>query len=98
MKVIFYVEKKGEVFAAFPYEPSDPIGRNMMCYEHFGQHGSVCPEYLRGCRLATSEEYSDLKHELEEIVGYDDLEVLDRMPRGTRQARIRALSPVWIEK
>ena len=88
MKVVFYVEKGGGVLAVFPYEPSGTSGRNMTCYAHFGQHGSVRPEYLRGCRLASPEEYSDLKHELEQI-GYDDLEVLARLPRNAGAVRVK---------
>ena len=41
------------------------------CYAHIGQHGTCCPEILWNCRRAKPEEYLPLKHEMEDIVGYN---------------------------
>ena len=41
------------------------------CYAHVGQHGTCCPEILWNCRRAKPEEYLPLKHEMEDIVGYN---------------------------
>jgi hypothetical protein len=72
--VVFRCDKhgdfKGVVFALFPHEVSTPDG-SVTFYTHVGQHGSA--DY-RGCisksRMATEQEYADLKKEMESI-GYD---------------------------
>ena len=85
-----FVVHDGEVLAIFrairdehgkwvkekPY--IDGSGRAVIdCYAHVGQHGTCCPEILWNCRRAKPEEYLPLKHELEEIVGYN-VEVVKR--------------------
>lgn len=73
-EVVFRADKagdfKGIVFAMLPHECADLKG-NVTCYEHVGQHHSA--DY-KGCvaksRLATEEEYSDLKREMEGL-GYN---------------------------
>lgn len=87
---ITFVVHGGEVLAIFrairdpegkwqketPY--IDGSGRAVLnCYAHVGQHGTCCPEILRNCRRAKTEEYLPLKRELEEIVGYN-VEVVQR--------------------
>lgn len=42
---------------------------NVLSYMHVGQHGEASLEFFRECRLATEEEYKDLREELESI-GY----------------------------
>lgn len=78
-KVIFLVnERDGEhtdVFAYFPELNSDENGRFKTSYSHIGQHSACDPEYAKESRLATPEEYTELKNELEGI-GYN-LDVID---------------------
>jgi hypothetical protein len=42
---------------------------NVLSYMHVGQHGEACIEFFNDCKLATEEEYKDLREELESI-GY----------------------------
>lgn len=72
--VIFRCDKhgdfKGVVFALFPHEVSTPDGC-VTFYTHVGQHGSADYNYsVQKSRLATPEEYADLKKEMEGL-GYD---------------------------
>ena len=70
--VIFRLIKIGgiaEITALFPYE----VEKDGMitCYAHCGQHGSANYGYcVSKGRLATEEEYKELKEELE-YLGYD---------------------------
>ena len=81
---VTFVVFEGEVLAIFrairdehgkwvrekPY--IDGSGRAVIdCYAHVGQHGTCCPGILWNCRRAKPEEYLPLKHEMEDIVGYD---------------------------
>lgn len=70
--VIFrYDEKHDEIYAIFPFEIVD-TNRNVMTYAHIGQHGVGDYEHMMNTsREATPEEYSDLKNELENRVGYN---------------------------
>ena len=87
---VTFVVFEGEVLAIFrairdengkwvrekPY--IDGSGRAVIdCYAHAGQHGTCCPGILWNCRRANPEEYLPLKHEMEDIVGYD-VEVVQR--------------------
>lgn len=87
---VTFVVFEGEVLAIFrairdehgkwvrekPY--IDGSGRAVIdCYAHVGQHGTCCPGILWNCRRAKPEEYLPLKHELEELVGYN-VEVVQR--------------------
>lgn len=58
---------RGEVCAFLP--DSDVNYGNILCYAHIGQHSEASLEYYRLGRLATPQEYTDLKTELESI-GY----------------------------
>ena len=74
-KVIFlYNEANEDLFAYFPDEVDHGIFK--VAYSHVGQHSSVHPDYAKESRLATPEEYKDLKSELESI-GYN-LTVVDK--------------------
>jgi hypothetical protein len=42
---------------------------NVLSYMHIGQHGEASMEFFRECKLATKEEYKNLREELESI-GY----------------------------
>lgn len=75
--VIFRKWKKSfdedmDIVALFPYEKySDSNPSLCMSYAHIGQHGGA--DYwqcVKNSKLATPEEYADLKQELEEI-GYN---------------------------
>lgn len=73
-EVVFRCDKSGDfkgiVFALLPHEVSDRNG-HVTSYQHVGQHSSA--DY-NGCvtdsRLATEEEYKDLKKEMEGL-GYN---------------------------
>lgn len=69
-KVIFRKFDDNQVIALFPEEPGDSRPYSFMSYMHIGQHGSASHEIVQGTKLATQEEYRDLKQELESI-GYD---------------------------
>jgi hypothetical protein len=49
---------------------SDTSPDRLMSYMHVGQHSEATIEFCVSCRLATPDEYADLKAELESI-GYD---------------------------
>jgi hypothetical protein len=71
--MVFRVDKhgdfKGTVFALFPHEISH--GTLVTCYQHVGQHSSAdYQSCVDRSRLATEEEYADLKAELE-CLGYN---------------------------
>lgn len=75
--VIFLIEKdehqidlKGSVFAYFPNEADFDCFGNKPSYAHVGQHSACSVGYAGECNLATPEQYSSLKSELESI-GYD---------------------------
>src|SRR5574343_258253 len=80
--VVFLLDREEphDVFAYFPNEISDREG-NRLCYAHVGQHSSCSEEYALECELATPEQYSDLKQELDSR-GYN-LNVLDALPGMT---------------
>jgi len=60
---------KGTVFALFPHEVSTLDGL-VNCYQHVGQHSSADYNHcINTSKLATAEEYADLKKEMESI-GY----------------------------
>jgi hypothetical protein len=70
-EVIFRKFKDGDIIAFFPYEIESPQGY-VMSYMHVGQHGSADYQGLISTtKLATEEEYADLKNELENHVGYN---------------------------
>lgn len=84
MEVMFRVEKsgqfKGDVTAIFPYL-SYRHGWQTTFYTHVGQHGwGYLDIRLRSSRVATPEEYVDLKAELESE-GYN-LKVIQRAQRN----------------
>jgi hypothetical protein len=82
IRVMFLVNEKDpgnpDLFAYFPEEDYDREGKLKTGYSHVGQHSAVSPEYAAESRLATPEEYADLKAELEGI-GYN-VEVHDQHP------------------
>lgn len=69
-KVIFRKFKEGDIIALFPEEEADPNHAHCSSYMHVGQHGAAGYRLVRDTKLATPEEYADLKAELESI-GYD---------------------------
>ena len=74
--VSFHVDERinnEEVFAIFPNISWSGNG-DVTCYEHVGQHGEACPEYVKECRKATEDEYKDLLEELQRIYETNDEE------------------------
>jgi len=84
-KVQFLVNERDpenpDVFAYFPEENHDVAGKYKTGYSHIGQHSAVDPAYAAESRIATPEEYTDLKAELEGI-GYN-LEVINQTNETT---------------
>lgn len=83
-KVCFYVETSAhQILAVFPKErfSIDPSIKLIRCYAHIGQHSNASPAYFRNLPLASVEQYTPLKMELESI-GYD-LEILNPKPMTT---------------
>lgn len=74
-RVVFLVNESDtnnhDLFAYFPDSKFDLAGKYNMCYSHVGQHGGVCSEYVKESRMATPEEFADLKAELINSIGYD---------------------------
>ena len=87
-KVLFLVNEKdpkhSDLFAYFPEENYDNKGNLKVGYSHVGQHGGVDPRYAKESRLATPEEYQNLKTELESI-GYN-FDVLNSTNESTGAA------------
>lgn len=79
-KVVFRKFSDGEVIAMF-YEDQRPskYGTICMSYLQMGQHGEASLSLVSDTKLATPEEYADLKEELESI-GYN-LDVRKRIQR-----------------
>jgi len=76
-KVIFLYNKGNkDLFAYFPNEIADSKG-NATCYSHIGQHSACSSEYVDESRAANFNEYKDLLNELVNVVGYNDLEILN---------------------
>ena len=85
--VIFIIHPNDEdVLAYFPHTSWNMEG-NRMCYQHIGQHGACSPSYAEECREATPEEYADLHRELRDLVGYDDLVILNGSSYGIENMR-----------
>ena len=71
-KIVFlFNERTDESFAYFPEENYNNLSKTTkVCYSHVGQHSACCIAYAKESRLATKEEYKELKDELESI-GYN---------------------------
>lgn len=87
-KVIFrkkYWKLTGEweVMAFFPEVHVNP--GNIMCYAHMGQHSEASYEFYMTTKPCTESEYADLKRELEECLGYDDLKVVKNVTRHDQE-------------
>ncbi len=68
-RVIFRKFNDGDIIALFPDLVGDINNRYCLSYQHMGQHGSAAPELVYVTKLATEDEYRELKEELERI-GY----------------------------
>lgn len=91
-KVIFRKFKDNdEVVAVFPAIAwsSNPY-ISVSSYIHIGQHGDMDADFSSWTFPATSEEYADLKAELESI-GYN-LKIAKRMSRKDLESRIEQCS------
>jgi len=86
-KVIFRKFKNGDVIAIFPEMLGNWKTHTCESYMHIGQHGACDPQYLIDeiTKLATPDEYNDLKLELESI-GYD-LQVCKRQSYNMIQVK-----------
>lgn len=71
---------KGQIYALFPHNVETYDG-NVLFYTHVGQHGSADYNYcIDRSKLATENEYKDLKNELEAI-GYN-LNIIKKQNHG----------------
>jgi len=69
-EVVFRKFKDGEVIALFPYNIENYNG-DIVSYMHVGQHDIA--DYnlvVNNTKIATEEEYKELKNELENNMGY----------------------------
>ena len=68
-KVIFRIDRNGDVIALFPELPgTTDYYRDCLCYSHLEQHGAATLDYVwKNTRPAEPEEYEALKAELESI-------------------------------
>lgn len=71
---IIFKRFKGEILAIFPDEKEHD--NCLMCYAHLGQH-STCSKTLMYCRNASKDEYTPLLNELVNVIGYNDLAILN---------------------
>lgn len=71
IKVIFRrVKDTSEIVAIFPEINWNAYG-DLMSYQHIGQHGGAAWDWIKHeTKVATPEEYNELKQELEGL-GYD---------------------------
>lgn len=87
--VLFRAEKhgsfRGDVTAVFPCVPGSGE-YDFSCFAHVGQHGSCGWEWYHGTRPAKSEEYADLKRELESKPYNYVLDVRQRISPQMRDA------------
>lgn len=67
-RVIFRKFPEGDVIALFP--GIGAYNERILCYQHIGQHGETCLDFVEELQPATPEEYKDLLDELTAI-GYD---------------------------
>lgn len=77
--VMFRKFREGDVVAMFPEIQADMSKENCQSYQHIGQHGAASYQLVNDTRLATPEEYADLKLELEQI-GYN-LDIRQRITK-----------------
>ena len=66
-----------EVIALFPEEYTNWEKTLISSYMHIGQHSGASPELIDELEEATKEEYRELLEELEHVIGYGDLEILN---------------------
>ena len=94
IKVIFRKYKEGDIIALFPYEPE--FNYKIGCYQHIGQHGIADYDHvLEQTKLATFEEYKDLKKELEVCFEYE-IETIKRVNRAKMIEQWRSLHKIYI--
>jgi hypothetical protein len=67
LPVLFRRDSEGRITAVFPTLPSDLSSTQLTVYEHVGQHGSACWDWLRRTRPAQPDEYASLLQELRSI-------------------------------
>ncbi len=90
---------KGDIIAIFPLENGTNDPADCSCYEHAGQHGACTPPLMvQGTTLATPGEYKPLLDELVNLVGYDDLQIIKRIPGNAFQIRKEKLEPGQVAK
>lgn len=88
--VVFRMEEDS-CLAVFPRLPADHQGHEMECFSHMGQHARCSADYYWTTRPAKPDEYAALKRELESAPYHYDLDVRQRIPRGSYEARRAAL-------
>ena len=88
--VVFRMEGDS-CLAVFPHVPADHQGHEMECFSHMGQHARCGAGYLATTRQAKPDEYAALKRELESTPYHYDLDVRQRIPAGSYEARRAAL-------
>jgi hypothetical protein len=74
-----YNEDQKDLLAFFPTQKEGMKRKRLYgCYAHVGQHSTCSIGYAKKCRMATPEEYADLKKELEGNPYHYNLQVLSK--------------------
>jgi hypothetical protein len=93
-KVLFRKCEYGSIDAVFPELPGTRDPYTMTYYSHIGQHSSGYWSYWqKRSTPAQPAEYADLLAELKSI-GYDDLEIIQRMPSDAIDTRRKAIQAI----
>lgn len=95
-KVIFRKWKDGEIIALFPEDLGTNSPYTCACYQHTGQHGACDPGIVSDTKLATPDEYRDLRHELENLHPEPyDLQIIQKVTRRHLETRRAALAAIY---
>jgi len=89
-KISFRKDNDGEIIAVFLNEINHHSKLELVCYAHMGQHGGCSIGWLYETRPAKSSEYKSLLNELIHSIGYEDLEIQDRLPPYSKTVQIIA--------
>lgn len=78
MKVSFYFERdNSNVFAFFPDEQYGTQRDDLFsCYSYDEGHGPCSTEYIKECKKAEFKEFDWLLWHLQNVVGYDNLQIV----------------------
>lgn len=95
--VVFRKYPDGDIIALFP--EVDEGNYKISSYMHVGQHGAADYEgVVESTKLATPEEYADLKRELEYVYGYNFKIYKKKRPDYSKFAYLRRMRDVYFNE